>query len=409
MPRRDDYDWTQDEPQQAPLQDDEERERLRWYEILWFPLRPLLIFATALLIAAGSIISLFLYSYEHYVMPVDSGDLRPVKLVIKRGSSISSIAAQLKDADLIRNKGVFQYLADFSGKGGRLKAGEYELNRSMSVTEIMAALEAGSGTLEVMRFTLVEGLTIEQMGKSLVEQGVFKDDKRFLALCRGGEAFRAEFPFVDELLNAGVSGRFYALEGLLFPDKYEIYVDSSEELVIGKLLSRMNQIYGASYATRAGDLGLNMNQVITLASLIQKEGKRASFERVSAVFHNRLSQNMALGADVTIHYALGINDLVLSQSALDTESPYNTYTHKGLPIGPICNPGQETIEAALYPDDETLSEGYLYFTLTDPETGELAFSKTLKEHNKIVEEYRPLWEEYDKKRKETAAAASPAP
>ncbi|MDR3086169.1 MAG: endolytic transglycosylase MltG [Christensenellaceae bacterium] len=404
MPRRDDYDWAEGEPKTASLEESEEKERLRWYEILWFPLRPLLIFATALLIAAGSVVSLFLYSYEHYVMPVDSGDLRPVKLVIKRGSSISSIAAQLKEADLIRNKGVFQYLADFSGKGGRLKAGEYELNRSMSVTEIMAALEEGSGTLEVMQFTLFEGLTIEQMGKSLVEQGVFKDDQRFRALCRSGEAFRAEYPFVDELLKSGVDGRFYALEGLLFPDKYEIYVDSSEEVVIGKLLSRMNQIYGAGYAARAEELGMSMNQIITLASLIQKEGNRTTFGRVSAVFHNRLSEKMALGSDVTIHYALGINDLVLSQSDLDTDSPYNTYTHKGLPIGPICNPGQETIEAALYPDDETLGENYLYFTLTDPETGELAFSKTLAEHNQVVEEYRPLWEEYDKKRREAAAS-----
>ena len=115
------------------------------------------------------------------------------------------------------------------------------------------------------------------------------------------------------------------------------------------------------------------------------------------MFHNRLKENMALGSDVTVQYALGVKRLVLTQSELDTDSAYNTYLHKGLPVGAICNPGDAAIEAALFPDNDYIEEGYLYFALTDPETGELAFTKTLEEHNAVVAEYRPLWEAYDQK------------
>ncbi|MGI5885436.1 MAG: endolytic transglycosylase MltG, partial [Candidatus Spyradocola sp.] len=181
----------------------------------------------------------------------------------------------------------------------------------------------------------------------------------------------------------------------LYPDTYEIYVDSSEETVIGKMLDRMNVIYGVAYRTRAEELGMDMDEVITLASMIEKEGKADTFDKVSAVFHNRLDQGMALGSDVTVQYALGVRRLVLTQEELAVDSAYNTYVHTGLPVGAICNPGNAAIEAALYPDSDYVEEGYLYFVLTDPETGELAFTKTLEEHDAIVEQYRPLWEAYD--------------
>lgn len=392
----------------------------RWFDVLWRVLRPVAIFLAACLLVVGALSTAVVYCYENFVMPVDENDQTLVPITIERGSSISSIARQLKEADLIRNKGVFQYLADFMGKSGKLKAGDYELSRSMTLTEIMDVLEEGDGGQEVMTFRIIEGLSVEEIGASLVEQGVFQDDSRFLELCRDGESFREEYPFLEEVLDTQDDGRYYKLEGYLFPDTYEIYVGSSEETVIGKMLTRMNVIYGIQYMDRAEELDMTMDEVITLASMIQEEGKRDTFYKVSAVFHNRLAENMTLGSDVTIHYALGIRNLVLTQSQLDTDSPYNTYIHTGLPVGAICNPGAEAIDAALYPDEEYLEENYLYFTLTDPETGELYFSKTLEEHNAAVEEYRPLWEAYDEKLKaaqqaqqeeeqQDEQAASPSP
>ncbi|MCE5343162.1 MAG: endolytic transglycosylase MltG, partial [Eubacteriales bacterium] len=144
--------------------------------------------------------------------------------------------------------------------------------------------------------------------------------------------------------------------------------------------------------------GMTMDQALTLASLIEKEAKTADFAKVSAVFHNRLKANMLLGSDVTIHYVTGVRRMSLRASDLAIESPYNTYLYKGLPLGPICNPSPDAIQAALYPDESFIAENYLYFCSKDPNTGELAFSKTLEEHNAAVAIYAPLWKQFDEER-----------
>ncbi len=374
-----------------------EPNRGRGWNIAWQIVRPFSIFLCACVLAAGILATAWKYAFEHYIMPPDPTDATEVEFVIKRGSSVSSIARQLKEADLVRNKGVFQYLSEFIGKGHQLKAGTYTLSRSMTLTEIIDILSAGDGGTDVMTFTVVEGLSVESIAKSLVEQKVFSSPDRFLELCKTGEGLTEKYDFIKDVAEANDEGRVYALEGYLYPDTYEIYVGSSEETVIGKMLDRMNVIYGVTYRDRALELNLDMDEVLTLASIIEKEGKPATFAKVSAVFHNRLKENMALGSDVTVQYALGIKRLVLTKDELNVESKYNTYLNKGLPVGAICNPGNGAIEAALYPDAETLEDGYLYFTLADPETGELIFSKTLEEHNAAVETYRPLWEAYDRK------------
>lgn len=371
--------------------------RGRGWNIAWRTVRPLAIFLCACVLVLGILATAWTYLYEHYLMPPDPTDTTAVEFVVKRGSSVSSIAKQLKEADLVRNKGVFQYLSEFIGKGHQLKAGTYELNRAMTITEIIDILSAGDGGTDVMKFTIVEGLTVEGIADSLVEQKVFSSPDRFLELCRTAEGIADKYDFIQDVVDAADEGRSYVLEGYLYPDTYEIYVGSSEETVICKMLDRVSVIYGVTYRSRAEELNMDMDEVITLASIIEKEGLRSSFSKVSAVFHNRLKENMALGSDVTVQYALGVKRLVLTQSELDTNSAYNTYLHKGLPVGAICNPGDAAIEAALYPDSDYLEEGYLYFALTDPETGELAFTKTLEEHNAVVQQYRPLWEAYDKK------------
>lgn len=143
---------------------------------------------------------------------------------------------------------------------------------------------------------------------------------------------------------------------------------------------------------------MTMDEVFTLASMIEKEAKTADFAKVSAVFHNRLKKGMTLGSDVTVKYVSGSEKMVLSGSDLSVESPYNTYTRKGLPVGPICNPSMDAVVAALYPDEQYLAQKYLYFCSKDPNSGELYFSKTQEEHDAAVAMYRPLWEEYDRSR-----------
>ena len=132
--------------------------------------------------------------------------------------------------------------------------------------------------------------------------------------------------------------------------------------------------------------------------MIEKEAKTADFAKVSAVFHNRLKKGMPLGSDVTVKYVSGSQKMALSDSDLAVDSAYNTYTRTGLPVGPICNPSMDAVVAALYPDEQYVAQKYLYFCSTDPDSGELHFSKTLEEHNAAVAMYRPLWEEYDRSR-----------
>jgi UPF0755 protein len=139
---------------------------------------------------------------------------------------------------------------------------------------------------------------------------------------------------------------------------------------------------------------LTTDQVIALASMIEKEAAAdEDFARVSAVFHNRLRQGMPLESCATLSYALGVKKYTFTDTELSTVSPYNTYRNKGLPVGPICNPGRAAIQAALYPSEEYLSEGYLYFCNMNPkQTNRLVFSKSYQEHQRNVLKYSPFWE-----------------
>lgn len=188
------------------------------------------------------------------------------------------------------------------------------------------------------------------------------------------------------------------LEGYLSPNTYEIYTDATAEDILRKLLSQTERAFPADAQDRAQELGYTMDQMLTLASLIEKEAKSADFAKVSAVFHNRLKQKVKLQSDVTIHYITGVRKMALSNSDLQLDSPYNTYLYAGLPLGPVCSPSAEAITAALYPDETYLAENYLYFCAKDPESGELYFSRTLEEHNQAVQIYAPLWKAYDESR-----------
>ena len=162
-------------------------QRARGWNIVWRILRPFLIFACACLLVVGILATAWDFLYENYIMPPDPNDSTPVEFVVERGSSVSTIARELKEADLVRNKGVFQYLSEFIGKGHQLKAGTYTLSRDMTIPEIIDVLSAGDGGMDVMNFTIVEGLTVEEIGQSLVDQGVFESADRFLEICRTGE------------------------------------------------------------------------------------------------------------------------------------------------------------------------------------------------------------------------------
>lgn len=328
--------------------------------------------------------------------PVSLFDSSPVNVTIDKNSSVSTIAETLYKNGLIRNPGIFKLIVDFYNQGSNLKAGDYVFSRTMMPREIMYKLAAGESKPRVLRFTSIEGYTVEDEAASLNKEKIIATKDTFLSLSQTGQEFMA-YDFLDDIPDDSAAKRKYLLEGYLFPDTYEIYLGSSEKTIISKQIAQFNRVFTDAYRTRAKELGMTVDQAVILASIIQKEANPEEFKKVSAVLHNRLKQNKPLQSCATVQYALGVKRMNLTSTDISSASPYNTYKVSGYPAGPICNPGKEAIEAALYPDENYVKQNYLYFCTKDPEDGELAFSKTLAQHQKNVEKYRPLWETYDEK------------
>lgn len=365
-------------------------------EKIWRILRPVAAALLSVGLVAIAMIGAIRYVLSHFVYPVDAEDNTPIEVVIPNGASASRIASLLYKArgqdepGLIVSTASFKVYVDFTGKANALKAGTYVLSRNMTIPEIVNILCAGNEARRVTRFTIPEGYTAEQIALALFEAGILEDQEEYLALCKDGTLLSVGY--LDPLQNA--SDRRYALEGYLFPDTYEIYEDAAAADILKKMLNRFAVVFSEEDAERAKALNLTTDQVVTLASMIEKEAAAdEDFARVSAVFHNRLRQGMALESCATLSYTLGVKKYTFTESEMATVSPYNTYRNKGLPVGPICNPGRAAIQAALYPEESYLAEGYLYFCNMIPkQTNRLAFARTYEEHRKNVVQYSPFWE-----------------
>ena len=377
---------------------DERRYGLYWYSGLWNLLRPVLVGATVMVVVVGLGSSLWNKVYDTWLAPVNVNATETVYFEVSSGQSLSRVSNNLEKAGLVRSHTVFKYYCDFAGMGQKIQAGTYALTADMTMTEIADQLTRGDGNPIVRNITLIPGWTVEDFADKLAKDGVIADKEGFLTLCRTGEAFADYYYIADVRSGKNASQRKYVLEGYLAPNTYEVYTNATPEEILRKLLSQTEYVFPLEYQERAEDLGMTMDQVIILASMIEKEAKTEEFAKVSAVFHNRLKSNMALGSDVTIHYVTGVRKMALTNADLAVNSPYNTYTNKGLPVGPVCNPSKDAIAAALYPDETFLAENYLYFCAKDPENGTLHFSRTLQEHEQAVAIYAPLWQAYDESR-----------
>lgn len=369
---------------------------------IWTFIKPVAVLLVSVLIVF--IVSRVAISYviSHYLEPVDSSDPTPIEVVIPASSSAGKIARILYSArgedekGLIQNTAVFKVYVDFVGKANKMQAGTYILSRNMTLKQIVDIICEGNPPKETISFTVPEGYTTDDIVRVLSEKGI-DAASTFGDVCNDAERF-AGFRF----LPGGDSARKYRLEGYLFPDTYEIFTDASAESIITKMLNRFNEVYSDEYASRAAELGMTMDEVVTLASLIEKEAQvDTDFAKVSAVFHNRLRQNMKLESCASLSYVLNTRKYTFTETELQTDSRYNTYLYAGIPMGPVCNPGKAAIEAALYPNEEYLSEGYLFFcngklTYTN-DNGEtvhdyaLVFDRTYEEHQAHVMEYRAYW------------------
>ena len=314
------------------------------------------------LLAAGGFVS--------YVLsrPVGSSGETPRIVLIRPQTSSFRIAAALKEAGVIRSRLGFLAVAVARGTHRHLLPGEYEFDSQLPLIEIVRRLEQGRGL--VHQVTIPEGLAAQQIAQLLADKELVDRD-RFVRLLRDR----------DTLKQYRLEGD--SLEGYLFPDTYRLVKGQSVEAIIQRMVRRFQEVFGLEEQVRARELQMSVREVVTLASLIEREA-RVPEERplISAVFHNRLRKGMPLQSDPTVMYGLSRFSGRLTKAHLQAPSPYNTYLNHGLPPGPIANPGRASIMAALYP----ASSQYLYFVSKND--GTHAFSKTLREHDRMVRRYQ---------------------
>jgi len=284
------------------------------------------------------------------------------------GSSSRTIAKRLIEQKLIRSEHVFRLAVRYRGTGKRLQAGTYVLQRNMALWDLLDEFEKGQVTL--VSWTVPEGLTTAAIAE-LWETSGFGT----------AAAFRKASESQHLLDRYGLTDK--TVEGYLFPNTYKFAKGTTTETVVEMMLDEFKQQWTEKFEEEAQNLGRTRHEIVTLASVIEKEAQSDSERpRISSVFHNRLTRKWKLQADPTVLYALGNPKSPLTKADLQVESPYNTYKYKGLPPGPIANPGIDSIVAALRPE----KTAYLYFVAIGE--GKHHFSKTLSEHNRMIRKMR---------------------
>jgi len=325
-----------------------------------------IIFSVGLfIIFIGASIGFWFYYYT--ITPVEaSGKIATVW--IRPGQTFFETLAQLKKARLIRNPKKFRWLAYLKGHERQIRAGEYELSSAMSPGEILNTLVHGRIVLH--KVVVPEGVTVSKIGKLLDEAGLIQQ-----------EVFYKTATTSSLVSNFGFE--VDSLEGYLFPETYFFPKGVSAKQVIKKMVDQFRAAFTQAWLKRAKEIGLTTHEVVTLASIVEKETAKSE-ERplIAAVFLNRLKQNMRLESDPTVIYGMKSFEGNITRKDLKALTPYNTYRIKGLPPGPIANPGKASIEAILYP----AKKPYLYFVSKN--NGSHHFSSTFSEHKKMVQKYQ---------------------
>ncbi len=339
------------------------------------------------LIAVG--ISFYLVNYATPATRAPSqtpGQKVEIIFTVRQGESTGEIAENLAQEGLISSPWIFKYYARFRGMDDKIEAGRYALNSDMTMREILETLTRATGAEEVT-FTVREGLRLEEVAAALEEQGIVTAAD-FEAALKG--TYNYDF-LADRPTGA-------SLEGYLFPDTYSIPRTFTATQVVDFMLQNFDRKFSLDMRQTAKAHDLTIFQVVTLASIIEREavvdGERPI---VASVYLNRLTAGMALDADPTVQYGLGYSERqqrwwpqiyfdelnITNLSELD--NPYNTYLYAGLPPGPICGPGLASLQAVVSP----AQTDYYYFVAKGDGSGEHAFAKTLEEHQANVAKYQP--------------------
>jgi len=290
-----------------------------------------------------------------------------IVIKIKPNSGAKAIASTLAENNIIKSKIMFVNYIKKSEADSKLKPGTYKFGPgNVTFDDILEKLLKGEQE-EQITVTIPEGYTVAQIAKLFSSKGLVEEQK-FLDY-----ATNLKIPY--DYINEGTDYR--QLEGFLFPDTYQIPVSWKEDKIINMLLDEFNKHWTEEFDKRAKELGLSVNEIVTIASLIEREA-RVEKERptISSVIHNRLKIGMLLQIDATVQYLLPEQKARLLYKDLEVDSPYNTYKYPGLPPTAIAAPGLSCIHAALYPEDTE----YYYYRAKVSGNGEHWFTKTFEEH-----------------------------
>jgi UPF0755 protein len=293
----------------------------------------------------------------------------PLTVEIPATTGVLGIARQLEAEGAIRSWAAFVGLSFVRGTARALKAGEYEVPQGASLLAVLKLLE--TGRVKPHLLVLPEGFTIRELGRQLEAEGIASLEDVIRV---------AESPMTAWSLGVEAS----SLEGYLFPDTYQVTKGTRVEEILARMVQRFRERAGtADVVSRARQRGMTLHQLLTLASIVERETAIAAERPIIArVFLNRLERDMPLQADPTVAYAMGKEGRSPTREDLQADHPYNTYRNRGLPPGPIGNPGRAAIDAVLEPANVP----YLYFVAVDDRTHH--FSTTLEEHNQAVARYR---------------------
>ncbi|MBO0424127.1 aminodeoxychorismate lyase [Enterococcus plantarum] len=348
--------------------------------------RIVLIVASVLLL----VIAIFGFTFYKYVnaglQPLDQKDSKLVQVHIPEDSSNKKIANILEDSKVIKSGMVFNYYAKFKNLTD-FQAGYYQMSPDMTLDEIGALLREG-GTAEPTQLadgkvTIPEGFDIDKIGDAIEKNTNFKKDQ-FIELMKDQAFFDTMKEKYPELLTSAAEAKDvrYRFEGYLFPATYDYYKEAKLEDFVDQMIAKSNSVI-EPFIPMVHAKGMTIQQVLTLASLVEKEGvKEEDRKKIAQVFFNRIAANMPLQSDISILYALGEHKELVTYKDLEVDSPYNLYKNTGYGPGPFDSPSEQAINAVLNP----LPNNYLYF-VADISTGNVYFAETYEQHQEYVEQY----------------------
>lgn len=308
----------------------------------------MIVLVVALLVGVGS----FLFMNHLMNPPIEEVELtgQTVTITIPEGAGTEEIAKILKENKLIGSVFGFKLTSKLEGFDGTYKQGTYEVDTGLTKKQIMELLQSGKVAAN-LKITIPEGYNVQQIAAKVAETEICTAEE-FISECNNGTF---DYDFLKDLPE-----REYKLEGYLFPDTYFLHESMTVHDIINAMLARFDKMYTKEYQKAVEESEYSLDEIVTIASMIEKEIKVADERpKAAGVIYNRLKENMSLGIDATVLYAVGKTSGELTQEDLNTDSPYNTRKNQGLPLGPISNPGESSFKAALYPEENN----YLYYVV----------------------------------------------